>query len=397
MSAGVPFHELRNRVNHFRERMDVENPDWEMAAIFSKINLFYFTGTMQDGMLLIPRDADAVFWVRRSYDRARAESVFPDIRPMSSFRDAAADTRDLPDAIYLETEIVPLALLRRFQKHFPIPEVRSLDAVVAWVRSVKSGYELSLMERAGEIHRHVLEDMVPEMLEEGMSEAVFGAGLFATMVKEGHQGIVRFGMFDTEIVVGQIGFGDSSIYPTCYDSPGGCYGMGPGVPILGSRERRLHRGDLVFIDNACGVDGYQTDKTMTYVFGGTLPEEAIEAHHLCVEIQNKMADLLRPGNTPAGIYDTILNDLSPEFLENFMGYGERRVQFLGHGIGLLVSEMPVIAKGFDEPLQDGMVLALEPKKGIKNVGMVGIENTFVVTSHGGRSITGMSPGLIPVE
>ncbi|PKL60203.1 MAG: peptidase M24, partial [Methanomicrobiales archaeon HGW-Methanomicrobiales-4] len=41
----------------------------------------------------------------------------------------------------------------------------------------------------------------------------------------------------------------------------------------------------------------------------------------------------------------------------------------------------------------GMVFALEPKKGIPDVGMVGIENTFVVTPNGGRSITGKSRGL----
>ena len=35
-----------------------------------------------------------------------------------------------------------------------------------------------------------------------------------------------------------------------------------------------------------------------------------------------------------------------------MGFGGRRVQFLGHGIGLEVDEMPVIASGFDEPLEE---------------------------------------------
>jgi Xaa-Pro aminopeptidase len=43
-----------------------------------------------------------------------------------------------------------------------------------------------------------------------------------------------------------------------------------------------------------------------------------------------------------------------------------------------------------------MVFALEPKKGIKEIGMVGIENTFVVTPDGGRCITGNHPGLIKV-
>ncbi len=89
-------------------------------------------------------------------------------------------------------------------------------------------------------------------------------------------------------------------------------------------------------------------------------------------------------------------DLEPEFLTNFMGFGNHRVKFLGHGIGLWIDETPVIAEGFDEPLEEGMVLAIEPKKGIPEVGLVGIENTFVVTSHGGRSITGTSKGLVEV-
>ena len=55
-----------------------------------------------------------------------------------------------------------------------------------------------------------------------------------------------------------------------------------------------------------------------------------------------------------------------------------------------------ISKGFDEPLEEGMVFAVEPKKGIKDVGLVGIENTFAVTPGGGRSLTGTHCGLLPV-
>lgn len=91
-----------------------------------------------------------------------------------------------------------------------------------------------------------------------------------------------------------------------------------------------------------------------------------------------------------------MNSLDADFLENFMGFKDRRVKFLGHGIGLLIDELPVIARGFDLPLQEGMVFAVEPKKGIENIGMVGIENTFIVTLRGGESITGESSGLIPV-
>jgi Xaa-Pro dipeptidase len=396
MIKKVPLTELKNRMNCFRKQMDISNSEWETAVIFSKINLYYFTGTMQDGMLIIPKSGEATFWVRRSYERALDESLFPNIKPMDSFRDAAKSVSKLPDTVYLETEVVPLALYQRFQKYFPFKNVKSSDAQICSVRAVKSEYELSLTREAGRIHQHVLEDLVPEMLREGMSEADLSTELFSVLVEEGHHGACRFGMFDTEMILGNVCFGESSIYPTYFNGPGGKYGLCPAAPVLGSRDRKLRKGDLVFVDVGCGVDGYHTDKTTTYMFGSSLPQYAIDAHNKCVDIQNKAAAMLKPGKSPSQIYNAIMDGLDKDFLQNFMGFGSRKVKFLGHGVGLLIDETPVIAEGFDEPLQERMVFALEPKKGIENLGMVGIENTFIVTSKGGECITGDNPGLIPV-
>jgi len=396
MQAIVPAGELESRMRRFRARMDVANPGWGIAVILSKINLFYFTGTMQDAMLIVPGDGDPVLWVRRSYERAVDESEFPEIRQMRSYRDAAATMAKIPETVWLETEHVPLAAYGRLQKHFPFRAVRDVDAEVLRIRAVKSPYEIGFAEEAGAIHRRVLEDLVPGIIREGMSEAEFSSELYSLMMQEGHHGIVRFGMSEAEIVLGLIGFGESSIYPTFLDSPGGNAGLSPAVPLLGSRERKLAAGDLIFCDVGCGYHGYHTDKTMTYVFRGSLPEETVAIHRQCVRIQDAIAPLLRPGAIPSEIYATITSGLGPDFLENFMGFGNRKVQFLGHGIGLEIAENPVIAKGFDEPLQEGMVIALEPKKGIPGIGMVGTENTYVVTDKGGRSITGNHPGLMPV-
>lgn len=396
MTKKVPITELKNRMKSFRKRMDTSSPEWEIAVIFSKINLYYFTGTMQDGMLIILKNGDAIFWVRRSYERALDESLFSNIEAMNSFRDAAKSISKLPDTVYLETEVVPLALYQRLQKYFPFKNVRSADAQICAVRAIKSEYELSLTREAGRIHQHVLEDLVPEMLYEGMSETDLATELFLVLVKEGHHGLCRFGMFDTEMFLGNVCFGESSIYPSYFNGPGGNYGMSPAVPLIGSRDRKLRKGDLVFIDVGCGVEGYNTDKTTTYMFGSSLPQYAIDAHNKCVDIQNEAASMLKPGAIPSEIYNSIMNKLDSEFLQNFMGFGNRKVKFLGHGVGLLIDELPVIAEGFDEPLQEGMVFALEPKKGIENIGMVGIENTFIVTAEGGECITGDNPGLIPV-
>ena len=73
MRTQVPISELQSRMNSFRGVMNTANPDWEIAVVFSKVNQYYFTGTMQDGMLIIPRDGTAEYWVRRSYERAQLE------------------------------------------------------------------------------------------------------------------------------------------------------------------------------------------------------------------------------------------------------------------------------------------------------------------------------------
>ncbi len=396
MGKRIPAQQLQMRMERLRAQMDATDPGWGMVAIFGKINQLYFTGTMQDGMLLIPREGEAVYWVRRSMERAMDESHFARIERMGSYRDAAEAMGTLPDTVYLETEIVPLALYSRFQKYFPFAQFRSVERQIAAVRAIKSPWELELMKKSGEVHRRILEERVPEMLREGISEAEFAAELYAVMIEEGHHGVARFGMFQTEIVLGHICFGESSIYPTSFDGPGGNYGMSPAVPVLGSTTRKLKKGDLVFVDIGCGVDGYHTDKTMTYMFGAPISAEATAAHKKCVEIQNQVASMLKPGAIPSAIYETVMATLSVDFLENFMGFGKRQARFLGHGIGLVIDELPVIAKGFDEPLQEGMVIALEPKKGIAGVGMVGIENTFLVTPEGGRCITGDHPGLMPI-
>lgn len=396
MFEKVPLSELEQRLKKFREIMDKKEPEWGLALVAGKVNQYYFTGTMQDGLLFIPRDREAIYYVRRSYERALEESFFPDIRIMSTFRDAASDIGKLPSTVYLEAETIPLAMYGRLAKHFNFTGFKSMDASISRVRSVKSRYELDLIAKAGAIHKRVLENRVPQLLAEGMSEKELTAAVYSVMLEEGHHGASRFNMFDTEMPLGHVAFGESSLYPTYFNGPGGNYGLGPYAPHMGSQKRRLTDGDLVFIDTGCGFKGYHSDKTMTYVFGKPLPEHAEECHRKCLDIQKWASEMLKPGIKPSLIYRSIMERLDDQFLKNFMGYKSRKVKFIGHGIGLQVDEFPVLAEGFDEPLQEGMVMALEPKAGVEGVGMVGIENTFLVSADGGVLITGNHPGLLKV-
>ncbi|KUK10042.1 MAG: Peptidase M24 [Clostridia bacterium 41_269] len=396
MKKELELNELEERIKKFCRSADKAHPQWDNALILSKVNQYYFTGTMQDGMLLIKRDGTVSYYVRRSYERALDESPLPHIYPMESYRNAAErEGKDL-GYVLLEKETVTLAIMDRLKKHFTFKNIGSLDPLVLSLRAVKSPYEIRLIRESGKKHHEFLMEVVPSLLREGMSEADLTAEIYEKMVKHGHQGVCRFNMFQTEIAVGQIGFGESSLYPTSFDGPGGAYGMYPAVPLVGSRERKLKKGDLVFVDIAYGVRGYHSDKTQVYSFGAEPPMEVIQIHRKCIDIQKRLAELLKPNAIPSEIYRTVIGDLDNGFMENFMGFGKRRVKFLGHGIGLHVDEPPVIAEGFDQPLEENMVIALEPKKGIAGIGMVGVEDTYIVSPHGGECITGGGKDIIVV-
>jgi Xaa-Pro aminopeptidase len=62
--------------------------------------------------------------------------------------------------------------------------------------------------------------------------------------------------------------------------------------------------------------------------------------------------------------------------EYFMGSGKDKVKFLGHGVGLELDELPVIAEGYDFTLEGNMTVAIEPKFLFPNIGAVGVENTW---------------------
>lgn len=391
----VSASELENRLKNFRERMNQLNDGWNVAFIVNKLNIFYFTGTSQNGLLVIPKDGEAIFFVRRSFARAEIESNFPKIMKMNSFRDIPPVVGNLGESVHLEKEFLPLAYVERLNKYFDFKQIKSCDLAISATRAVKSEYELEIMKRAGALHNETLTEFVPQIVKEGMSEKELASEILKYMLDRGHHGVSRIAMFNTELYMGQVCFGDNGVFYNTFDGPGGIMGLSPAVPLFGNDDRKLKKGEIFYIDIGCGMEGYHTDKTQVYSFGD-MPDGVLKYHDKCVDIINRTAELMKPGMIPSKIYEEIVAELDEDFLESFMGMGDERVKFLGHGVGLVIDEYPVFAKGFDLPLEENMVMAVEPKRGIKGVGLTGIEDTYVVTPSGGVSITGTNQNIIQI-
>ena len=392
----VPAGELEARLERFRRAMDAAHPGWEMAAVNHKVAMYYFTGTIQEGVLLI-RPQDAVFWVRRSFERACNESHFSDIRPMHSFREAAAFYGSAPKVMYVETKKATLDWERMLHKYFAFEELGSFDSVLQDLRMVKSEYELKQMEQSGAIHETVLDIVAPKLIHGGISEAQLAIALYSEMVLRGSHGTARFNQALGEEAVGIASFGKSGLVRTGFDGPGGTDGTCIAVQSIGNAFRKLQPGRLVYLDIPCGFDGYHTDKTVVYYYGDLAKDEQskqlMEAQQRCLELEQEVVRLMVSGEPIENLYLRTMDKFDNIYGDAFMNGGK----FLGHSIGLVMDEAPAIAKGFKQPLQPGMTFAVEPKIALPGLGMVGTENTYVVTENGARSLTGSSHLLREVK
>jgi len=375
--------ELLARIQSLYNALNAQSPEWEAAFIVDKINQYYFTATMQDGVFILKQDGDYAYCVRNSYERAKDESPLDNIFQMGSYKSAAEVVGIKSGNVFIEAEKMPYAMLERLKKYFSITDVLPIDRHILSIRGVKSPYELSQMEESGRQHKILFESIVPTLLQEGMNEVELTALLYNEMVRLGYHGVSRFSMFQTECVIGQLGFGTNSLYPTNFDGPGGMKGMCSAVPIIGDRNRTLKKGDLVFIDVGYGYNGYHTDRTQVYSYGAAPSDEVAAAHSECMRVQKELAAALKPGAIPSDLY-------------NNAAFTNRNVRFLGHGVGLYIDEFPVITDRFVAPLKENMTIAIEPKIGIDGVGVVGVEDTYVVTKEGGCCLTGGEKSIIVV-
>jgi Xaa-Pro aminopeptidase len=78
----------------------------------------------------------------------------------------------------------------------------------------------------------------------------------------------------------------------------------------------------------------------------------------------------------------------------FMGHGEGKVAFIGHGLGLEINELPIVTPRHERILQEGMVFAFEPKFVLPGLGAVGIEIDLIVGPGGVERVTTGSFDLV---
>ena len=369
----------------------------EGTLILQRVDLFYFTGTIQQGSLYVPAFGEPLLMVNKVLARARAESPIERIVPLGSPKSIPDQLKQsglaLPRRIGLELDVLPTNLYFSYRDIFNGAETVDISTDIRLLRMVKSAYEIELIREAAAYSDRVAA-CVPEFLREGMTEIDLAGRLEAEARRMGHQGIVRMRMWGSELFYGHLLSGPSGGVPSYLASPTGGSGVSPAV-AQSAGFRPIKRHEPVLVDYVFAYRGYISDHARIFAIG-KLPDDLIRAHAAMLELQARLRLEAKPGISSGSIYDIALNYAQMHGLgDHFMGVGRERIRFVGHGVGLELDEFPFLNAGQTMELEENMVIALEPKLVFPGRGVVGIENTHLVTKDGLEQL-GQYPGEITV-
>ncbi len=378
----TPKSEIDQRIDKLKKQLGKNNID--AALIVQRADLFYFTGTVQDAHLYVPIDGDPILMIFKSLERAIAESPLSRIAPLDSPKDIIEILNQYgyaqPQSIGLELDVLPANLYFNYQHLFAGRNLIDISDLIRRVRAIKSPYEIGMMRRAAALSDQVAAQ-VPGLLREGMTELELAGQVEAEARKLGHQGIVRMRMWGSEMFFGHLLAGPSGAVPSFLSSPTGGTGANPAI-AQGPGFRPIQRHEPVLLDYVFALNGYYSDHARIFSIG-ELPDELMAAHAAMLDVQALIKRAAKPGIKSGDIYDLALKQATAlGYDKNFMGVGKKRIRFVGHGIGVELDEYPFLAAGQNLELQENMTLALEPKLIFPEKGVVGIENTHVVTSDG---------------
>ena len=379
---------IENRIAGHQAAM--KNMGVDLSWIDHPIDRQYFTGSSQDGTLLIPVAGEAVFFVRRSWQRAKTESPL-NVQKFPGRRGIIAETLDRLPArgkLGLAFDVTPAATYIWLTKALVDRELLDINTALRWQKAVKSEWEVQQIREAGRIADIIFSEM-PDFHEVGISELQFSGRIEKRLRDLGHPNVIRIRRPGLSLATICAVTGDGGLYPTNFDGPVGGEAPYPSSPA-GAGWKKLTENEMVMLDMVTVHNGYHADDARSFFAGpGEIPAPAHKAHEICVGALELIEKEMKPGVECTKLFMQTQTWVEQQGEpEGFMGYGDNRVKFFGHGIGLELDEFPVITAKLEMKLKAGMIIAVEPKAFLKGIGPVGIENTYLITETGAECLCG---------
>lgn len=392
----TPKEEIGQRFK--RTQITMKEKGIDALLVVQKMDCFYLSGTSQNGLLFLPLEGRPLLMIRRELERARVESPLEDVIGLNSIRGLPSLIEGhwgrLPRVLGLELDVLPARDYFRYQELFPGTRLMDASPLLREVRKKKSPFEIGLVRKAGQIGKRVYEE-AREVLREGMTEIEFGGLLEAAAKRHGHEGLLRVRSLNYEAYTWHVLSGPNGGIVSQSDSPMGGLGLSPAFPV-GASLRVMRAHEPILVDFGTCYHGYQADETRMFSIG-RMEQKFINAYNACREVHDVVLEEIKPGADCEGIFiRTVRLAEKLGYQDSYLGPPGLQTRFIGHGIGLELNEMPFLALGQSYPLEEGMVLAVEPKIVFPGEGSVGIENTVVVTPNGCEVLTSLEQEIFEV-
>jgi len=378
--------ELSLRIEKIRKQLTSVNI--EACLITTPVNLLYSAGKVVGGYFFIPVVGEPLLFVRRPVG-LEGNNIFYIRKP----EDIPGLLRDngigLPVSLMVEGGEMSHADWIRLQACFPETKFHDGTGDLRYVRSIKTNWELTQIRKSAEAHVRAY-SRIPEVFRPGMTDIEFSIEIERIMRLEGCKGLFRtFG--NMEAFMGSILTGDNASANSPYDFALG--GAGDPTNPIGANGSVLKIGNSVMVDMGGNFTGYMDDITRTFSIG-KLSEKAYKAHQVAIDIEDLIQEAMKEGAICEEVYDIAVKKAAREGLADcFMGTTQQ-ARFVGHGVGLVINEPPVLAMRSHEILLPGMAIAVEPKFVIEGVGAVGLEDTYIVGRNGSEKISILESGIV---
>lgn len=374
----MPADEHCRRITRVRETLRDIRAD--LGLITDYANIYYLTGRIFSGFIAVPADGDVRFFIRRPVglegkgvtEIRKPEDManYPEVRSIKS--------------LALELDITSYSKVMRLKAIFTDASIVNLSPGMRNARSIKTETEIDMLRRSGICHTRVYTH-IPQMYQEGMTDIELQVAVERMARLEGCLGEFRISGDSMELYMGSVLTGKNADNPSPYDFAMGGAGIDPSLPV-GADGSVIERGSTVMIDMNGDFTGYMTDMTRVFA-SGDIPELAIRAHQYSRDICRRFEQTARPGVAAKDLYHMAADMATEADLGlYFMGH-RQKAGFIGHGVGIEINELPVIAPRSRDILRAGNVIALEPKFVIPHVGAVGIENTYVIHDESVECLT----------
>lgn len=373
---------MYKRIDGLKKRM--EEKGFDAALLMQPRDVYYYAGTSQPCNLLVTQKGEPVLYARRALDFVKEETTLENIKlggSLGEMKKALQDMGVTKGVMGLEEDVLPARLYNKTAEYFADFRCKNISPLIMDQRLIKDLEEIELVRRSAGLFSYI-HDIVLNYLRPGITEVELAGLIWAAIRKEGHEGFTAHRRWDGFLPGdGMVISGDNLWKISGYAMTVTGVGKSKAVP-WGSSDRVIQKGDLVMVDIAPNYQGYHGDTARTYVVGQA-DDRQREVFNSVLKVMEAVLSHIREGVPVKELYHLAVKTAEEEgFGEYLQGYGSQKGEYIGHGLGLEVDEPPVVGPYTDMLLQEGMILAIEPKIIIPQWGAVDIEDPLLVTKEG---------------